>query len=126
MRRTGVVLALAVGVFALGGCSASDESKTEDLRESLRQAHEYDSGYDGLGEVTFSDGNVTVDADEWADPLSGAQLYCEWVSSWLYDDGNGSADSRVTVRMGGEQVLTRRGESEDCVEAALRSGFLGG
>lgn len=114
-------LAVLAVVSLLVGCGASGADKTADLREMLRQDHQYDSGYELLGAVTVDDdGDVTVRAEPWANPLAGAELYCGWVSGWAYD--HGTADTRVTVtvppRAGGEEVtLVRRGASESCSEA---------
>ena len=108
-------LLLAVtAALALTGCGG-DSRKTDDLREYLRQAHEFDDPYEGLGTVTYEDGAVTIDTEAWADPGYGAYLYCSWVEPWVRENGN--ADTDIVVIMDGREILRSRGASEPCVEA---------
>ena len=113
--RNAAAALLAVGLLA--GCGSSDADATGELREWLRVAHEFDNGYDGLGEVTVTDGDVTVDTVAWHNAGYGAYLYCAWVEQWLRFDGNGSVDSQIVVVMDGVEVLRSRGASETCAEA---------
>jgi hypothetical protein len=117
MTRISRLLGVLLVAGALAGCGSSDASKTDDLRQFLQDAHEFDNGYDGLGEVTVSGGDVTVDTEGWADPSYGAYLYCAWVEDWLRGGGNGAADSQIVVVMDGAEVLRSRGASESCAEA---------
>lgn len=117
MRRR-LIAGLLAAPLVLAGC-AGDGGKTEDLREFLRVAHEFDSGYDGLGEVTYSGGDVTVDTDAWANPSYGAYMYCAWVEDWLRAE---DADGDIVVVMDGEEVLRARGASESCSDAEPKGG----
>jgi hypothetical protein len=116
MTRTSRLIGVLLAAGVVAGCGSGDAAKTEELRQFLQDHHEFDNGYDGLGEVTVADGDVTVDTDSWADPAYGAYLYCAWVEDWLRD-GNGAADSQIVVVMDGSEVLRSRGASESCDEA---------
>lgn len=117
MRTVRFLLLAVTASLALVGCGADDGDRTAQLQEYLRQAHEFDREYIDIHEVTYADGNVVLEAEMPPIPLPRAAVYCEWVSDWLYEEGRGTADSDVMIRGNGQDLLTRRGLSESCVEA---------
>ena len=119
MRRRFAVA--AAGALLLTGCGGSDGDKTEELQQFIRQAHEFDNGYDGLGDVEVAGDEVTVSTDAWADPGYGAYLYCSWVEQWVRGEA-GDADSDIVVVMDGDEILRSRGESESCADAEPTTG----
>lgn len=125
MNKTRSVLVFA-SALALSGCGSDEPAGPDasaELREVVRQAHEFDPLYDAIESIEYSPGQVTVSGVAQDGPQTIAQVYCEWVSDWLYQrDGS---DAQVIVNIpgtsGDEVELERRGESESCATAAART-----
>jgi hypothetical protein len=111
---TRALLIAAAALLALAGCS-SGAGKADDLHKYLADQWSFSPDYAAVknADISYSGGDVKATTDLTDIDFTQAQEVCGWVSAWLYDQGNGDAQSTIQILDRSGDVLSQRKHAND-------------